>query len=41
MFDDTSMRQEDAKLSYLKNKMEKKPTQNNVYALVDEITLRK
>ena len=41
MFDDTSVRQEDARLSYLKNQMEKQPTENNVYALVDEITQRK
>ena len=35
------MKQRDGKLSYLKNKMEREPTQNNVYALVDEIKDRR
>ena len=39
--DETQVRQEDGKLSYLKSQMEKTPTENNVYALVDELTLRK
>ena len=41
IFDETTVRQEDAKLSYLKGQMEKQKTQNSVYALVDEIQLRK
>ena len=39
--DETQVRQEDGKLSFLKSQMEKEPTSNNVDALVGELATRK
>ena len=41
MNEPSQVRQRDGRLSYLKSKMEKEPTKNNVFALVDELQDRK